>query len=69
MIYSHLLHQGVPQQDIGTLNATIALARALADAHFHGHRPTRIINAGTAGSLIPQLLRNFRDRPRDQTRL
>ncbi|UJL61286.1 nucleosidase [Corynebacterium diphtheriae] len=38
---------------MGTLNATIALARALADAHSRGHRPTRIINTGTAGSLIP----------------
>ncbi|CAB0780870.1 nucleosidase [Corynebacterium diphtheriae] len=38
---------------IGTLNAAITLTRALADAHFRGHRPSRIINAGTAGSLIP----------------
>ncbi|MHC9555398.1 nucleosidase [Corynebacterium diphtheriae] len=29
------------------------MARALADAHSRGHRPTRIINTGTAGSLIP----------------
>ncbi|RKW93583.1 nucleosidase [Corynebacterium diphtheriae] len=38
---------------MGTLNAAITLTRALADAHFRGHRPSRIINAGTAGSLIP----------------
>ncbi|CAB0525791.1 nucleosidase [Corynebacterium diphtheriae] len=38
---------------IGTLNAAITLTRALADAHSRGHRPSRIINAGTAGSLIP----------------
>nr|WP_232024541.1 nucleosidase [Corynebacterium diphtheriae] len=29
------------------------MTRALADAHSRGHRPSRIINAGTAGSLIP----------------